>query len=236
MARGRLFVGTSGFSYKEWKPDFYPKELKNAEMLRYYAERLPSVEINNTFYRMPGEGLLRGWMEETPESFAFTLKAPQRITHFAKLANTEELLEYFLSTAAVLGNKLGAILFQCPPSLRYRGELLDDFLGALPRNGMRFAMEFRHPSWDEGGAEQKLAARAVAWCTVDGEGESPRLVETADFVYLRLRKSAYDETELAQWGGKVGAVLDRGTDAYVYFKHEDDPSGVRYALRLREMC
>jgi uncharacterized protein YecE (DUF72 family) len=235
MARGRLFVGTSGFSYKEWKPGFYPQELKNAEMLRYYSERLPSVEINNTFYRMPAEKLLQGWMEETPESFAFTLKAPQRITHIAKLANTEELLEYFLSTARVLGTKLGSILFQCPPYLRYRAELLDGFLAALPQNGMRFAMEFRHPSWSEGEARKKLAARAVAWCTVDGEGESPALVETADFVYVRLRRPSYDEAALATWAGELRPVLERGADAYVYFKHEDDPSGVRYALRLREM-
>lgn len=235
MARGRLLVGTSGFSYKEWKPDFYPAELKNADMLRYYAERLPSVEINNTFYRMPGEKLLRGWMEETPGSFVFTLKAPQRITHVAKLANTAELLDHFLSTARVLGSKLGTILFQCPPYLRYRAELLDGFLAALPESGMRFAMEFRHPSWSEGEAMKKLAARAVAWCTVDGEEGSPALEQTADFVYVRLRKPAYDEQALTRWAGELRAVLDGGADAYVYFKHEDDPGGVRYALRLQEM-
>jgi len=147
--RGRLYAGTSGFAYKTWKPGFYPEKLKSKDMLRYYAERLPSVEINNTFYRMPSEKLLADWCAETPESFLFTLKGPQRITHMARLRDVGDPLAHFLKTARTLGPRLGCILFQCPPYLRYDAALLDAFLAELPEDGMRFAMEFRHPSWGD---------------------------------------------------------------------------------------
>ena len=229
--RGRLYAGTSGFAYKTWKPGFYPEKLKSADMLRYYAERLPSVEINNTFYRMPSEKLLAGWCGETPESFLFTLKAPQRITHIGRLRDVGDPLAHFLKTAQTLGPRLGCILFQCPPYLRYDPALLDAFLAELPNGGMRFAMEFRHPSW--GDAREKLAKRGVAWCGVDGGDDDPVAEPSPQgFVYLRLRKPVYDEAALAGWAKRVGTVLEAGNDAYVYFKHEDDPSGVEYARTL----
>ena len=231
--RGRSYVGTSGFAYKQWKPEFYPEKLKPADMLRYYAERLPSVEINNTFYRMPSAKLVAGWRDETPESFRFTLKAPQRITHVAKLAGAGELVERFLEAARTLGPRLGCLLFQCPPWLRYEAARLDDFLAVLPGDGIRVAMEFRHASWDVREVKAKLAARNVAWCTVDGDESAPRVERTAGtFVYLRLRRSAYDEPLLDTWSATLAPVVDGGADVYVYFKHEDDPSGVRYANRL----
>jgi uncharacterized protein YecE (DUF72 family) len=231
--RGHSYVGTSGFAYKQWKPGFYPEKLKAADMLRYYAERLPSVEINNTFYRMPSPKLVAGWRDETPESFRFTLKAPQRITHVAKLAGAAELVERFLDAARTLGPRRGCLLFQCPPWLRYEASRLDDFLAVLPDGGLRFAMEFRHESWDVPEVKAKLAARNVAWCTVDGDEGVPRVERTAaTFVYLRLRRSAYDDRLLDAWSTALAAVVDGGADAYVYFKHEDDPSGVRYADRL----
>jgi uncharacterized protein YecE (DUF72 family) len=229
---GRLYAGTSGFAYKTWKPGFYPQKLKAAEMLRFYSERLPSVEINNTFYRMPSEKLLTGWCGETPPTFTFTLKAPQRITHIARLRDVGDSLRHFLDTARTLGPRLGCILFQCPPYLRYDAGLLDAFLAELPE-GMRFAMEFRHPSWES--ARASLTARSIAWCSVDGEEVDAEPEQTArDFVYLRLRKPDYDDAALAGWTARLRDVLDRGTDVYVYFKHEDDPSGVQYARGLIE--
>lgn len=230
---GRLYAGTSGFAYRQWKPEFYPAKLKNAEMLRYYARRLPSVEINNTFYRMPTEALLAAWREQTPAGFTFSLKAPRRITHAARLRGVEEPLAAFLRAAHALGPRLGCILFQCPPTLRYEAALLDGFLEVLPREGMRFAMEFRHPSWHDPAVLGRLTDHRVAWCSVDAAGEEPDLEQTAsDFVYLRLRRTAYDDGALGRWRRRVRAVLARGADVYAYFKHEDDPSGVRYAARL----
>jgi uncharacterized protein YecE (DUF72 family) len=235
--RGRLHVGTSGFAYKTWKPEFYPADLKNGDMLRYYAERIPSVEINNTFYRAPTPKLLEGWTAETPASFVFTLKAPQKITHFARLKNADENLEYFLSTARTLGPRLGCILFQCPPNLRYDAKLLDEFLVALPGAPFRFAMEFRHVSWRADEAVAALRKAEVAWCIAEGEGDdTPRFRTAKSFAYLRLRRDTYDDAAIESWSAEVRAILDEGADAYVYFKHEDDPSGVRYAMKMRELC
>jgi uncharacterized protein YecE (DUF72 family) len=231
--RGRVYAGTSGFAYKTWKPGFYPPRLKAADMLRYYAERLPSVEINNTFYRMPTEKLVSTWRDETVESFVFTLKAPQRITHIARLRDVADPLAYFLKSARSLGPRLGCILFQCPPYLRYEPALLDGFLASLPDDGLRFAMEFRHASWGDEEVRTKLAARSIAWCTVDAEDSHPRVEQTAQaFVYLRLRKPVYDEASLSAWAACLDPILDRGADVYVYFKHEDDPAGVEYARGL----
>jgi len=231
--RGTLYAGTSGFAYKTWKPGFYPAELKNAEMLRFYAARLPSVEINNTFYRMPTEKVVTAWRDETPPSFALTLKAPQRITHIGRLKDVGDPLTHFLRVARTLGPRLGCVLFQCPPSLRYDAAVLDRFLAALPAREMRFAMEFRHPSWRDGEAGGELAARGIAWCGVDSEEkDAPAPLPAAGFVYLRLRKPRYDRSALDRWAAALRPVLDGGKDAYVYFKHEDDPDGVEYARTL----
>lgn len=233
---GRLYVGTSGFAYKEWKPEFYPADLKSADMLRYYAERFSSVEMNNTFYRTPTEKRLREWAEQTPESFVFTLKAPQKITHFARLRDPEENLSFFLEAARALGTRLGCILFQCPPSLRYDAELLDGFLAALPGEPFRFAMEFRHASWSTDEVKEKLAANNVAWCVADtDEGKAPMVRTSESFIYLRLRGLEYTDEDLRAWAKETVAVLQDGSDAYVYFKHEDDPSGIRFAQRFREL-
>jgi uncharacterized protein YecE (DUF72 family) len=219
--RGNLFVGTSGFAYKEWKPEFYPADLKPADMLSFYSRRFNSVEINNTFYKMPTEKVLAQWREQTPEDFSFTLKAPQRITHFARLKNVDETLDFFLRTSRdAMGARLGMILFQCPPNLRYDKDLLDSFLALLPGQPFRFAMEFRHDSWTD--AQEQLANNNVAWCVADTDEKKAPLVQTSEaFIYLRAAETR--------------GVLDKGGDAYVYFKHEDDPSGVRYGLRFRQL-
>jgi uncharacterized protein YecE (DUF72 family) len=233
--RGKLFVGTSGFAYKEWKPEFYPADLKAADMLSFYSRRFNSVEINNTFYKMPTEKVLAQWREQTPDDFTFTLKAPQRITHFARLRNVDENLDFFLRTSRdAMGARLGTILFQCPPNLRYDKDLLDSFLALLPGQPFRFAMEFRHDSWVD--AKEQLANNNVAWCVAETDEKKAPLVQTSDaFIYLRLRGLNYTEDDIKAWADEARGVLDKGGDAYVYFKHEDDPSGVRYGLRFREL-
>jgi len=232
---GKLYVGTSGFAYKEWKPEFYPADLKPTDMLSFYYRRFNSVVINNTFYKMPTEKVLAQWREQTPQDFSFTLKAPQRITHFARLKNVDENLNFFLRTARdAMGARLGTILFQCPPTLHYDMDLLDSFLALLPGQPFRFAMEFRHDSWEA--AKGQLADNNVAWCVADTDEKKAPLVQTSEsFVYLRLRGLNYTDDDIQAWVNETRAVLDNGTDAYVYFKHEDDPSGVRYGLRFRDL-
>jgi uncharacterized protein YecE (DUF72 family) len=233
---GTLYLGTSGFAYKEWKPEFYPADLKAADMLSFYAGRFNSVEINNTFYRQPTEDLLRKWTEQTPESFTFTLKASQRITHSKRLRDADEPLGYFLATARALGARLGCILFQCPPNLKRDDDLLTNFLAALPGEPFRFAMEFRHDSWSDEAVRALLARNGVAWCVADTDQAKAPMVRTArSHVYLRLRGLNYAEEDLRAWAREARTALDDGADAYVYFKHEDDPSGVRYARRFREL-
>lgn len=238
--RGTLYVGTSGFAYGEWKPDFYPADLKNDGMLTFYASRLPSVEINYTFYREPAQKTIDGWVGKTPDGFRFALKANRKITHVRRLVNADDVFERFLESARGLGSRLGPILFQCPPTLPYDAGVLDGFLARLPGGDMphpiRATMEFRHPTFDTPDCRYKLAANGVALCVADTDERDAELLRTAkDFVYLRLRKLAYDDDALKRWAESIGGVLDDGTDAYVYFKHEDTASGAMYALALREM-
>jgi uncharacterized protein YecE (DUF72 family) len=230
---GAAYIGTSGFAYKEWKPEFYPADVKDKQMLTFYSRRFGSVEINNTFYRMPTETLLRTWCEQTPETFRFTLKAPQRITHFQRLRDTEETVEVFLRAAKVLGARLGCILFQLPPNMKRDDALLEDFLSRLPGDPFRFAFEFRNDSWNDDDVRSVLNANHVALCVADTDAKRATMVQTAkDFIYLRLRGLDYSDDDIATWTSDVGRALEAGTDAYVYFKHEDDPSGVRYAQRM----
>ncbi|HEX9775406.1 MAG TPA: DUF72 domain-containing protein [Actinomycetota bacterium] len=232
---GHLYAGTSGFAYKEWKPGFYPADLPQKHFLRYYAEHVPSVEINNTFYRTPTETLLTGWTEQSPPEFRFTLKAPQRITHYRRLREVDEDLGYFLTAARALGERLGAILFQCPPTLRYDEQLLKDFLAVLPGEPFRFAMEFRHSSWDTGEARAHLHANNVAWCVAETGDDLPYVQTAQGFAYLRLRRDGYTQADVERWARAVGPALDAGSDVYAYFKHEDSTEGVRAAQRLIEL-
>lgn len=236
MARGRLFVGTSGFAYREWVGPFYPPGTKSTRMLGYYAGEFRSVEVNYTFRRTPTPSTLAGWKAQTPEGFVFALKANQGITHFARLVDAGERLERFLQSVVPLGERLGPVLFQCPPNLPYDPDVLDGFLADLARlgAGRRYAMEFRHPSFDTDGVREKLAASGVAWCAADTEESPARFVRTAsDFAYLRLRREGYEEKALAGWGEAIGEALEQGIDVYAYLKHEDSASGPRDAALLR---
>ncbi|MFP5225598.1 MAG: DUF72 domain-containing protein [Actinomycetota bacterium] len=235
MPQGRLFVGTSGFAYKEWKPEFYPEDLKNTQMLEYYSQRFPSVEINNTFYRMPTEKVLQQWTTQTPEGFLLTLKASQRITHHSRLKDADELVSYFLGVARALEDRLGVVLFQCPPNLKHDQERLESFVASLPGRPYRFAMEFRHDSWATDEVFDLLAGNGIAWCVSDTrEKPAPMRQTSKKHVYLRLRGVDYSDAELDTWFSRVQEALDSGADAFVYFKHEDDPSGIRYARRMLE--
>jgi uncharacterized protein YecE (DUF72 family) len=227
----QLLAGTSGFSYKEWLGKFYPEKLPGEGMLRYYAERLATVEINNTFYRMPDEATLARWAREVPEPFSFTLKAPRRITHVKRLKETEPDVAEFLRRAQLLGDKLAVILFQLPPFLKKDLPRLKDFLALLP-SGQRTAFEFRNESWHDAEVYDALRERKAMLCVTDtDEGDTP-VVTTSDCGYLRLRRTHYDDAELRAWTERIAALkLNR---AYVYFMHEDDALGTRWARRLNE--
>ncbi len=227
----QLLAGTSGFSYKEWLGKFYPEKLPGEAMLRYYAERLPTVEINNTFYRMPAEAMLARWAGEVPDRFEFTLKAPRRITHEKRLKEAEPDVAEFVRRAQLLGTKLGVLLFQLPPYLKKDLVRLRDFLALLPQ-GTRAAFEFRNESWQSDDVYEALRARGAMLCVTDTEeGETP-FVATTDQGYLRLRRTHYDDADLRGWAERIATQpLQR---MYVYFMHEDDAVGTGFAQRLTE--
>jgi uncharacterized protein YecE (DUF72 family) len=225
----QLLAGTSGYSYKEWLGHFYPEKLPASEMLQYYAERFPTVEINNTFYRMPAESMLAQWTEQVPDHFLFTLKAPRRITHENRLRDSEANVTEFLRRADVLGGKLGMLLFQLPPYLKKDVPRLLDFLALLP-SGKPVAFEFRNASWQDDEVYDALKSRAAILCVTDtDEGDTP-FVATADCGYVRLRRTHYDDDELRAWAKQIAArALPR---TYVYFMHEDEALGTKFADRL----
>ncbi len=228
--------GTSGWSYKEWKGTFYPSDLASDDMLRHYATRLPSVEINNSFYRIPKEKVLLEWADQVPADFRFVLKASRRITHINRLANEDGTLEYFLRTINVLGERLGPTLFQCPPSLRKDMVRLRDFLALVPRT-WRAALEFRHASWFTDEVYDALRGHDIALVAVDedeGEGAGAPLVPTASWGYLRLRRTDYTDDTLKAWIERI-----RGQpwqEAYAFLKHDEEKgTGPEAATRLREL-
>ena len=229
----QLLAGTSGFSYKEWLGKFYPEKHAADQMLRYYAGQFATVEINNTFYRMPAETMLAHWAEEVPENFVFALKAPRRITHEKRLHEAEPDVAEFLRRAQALHGKLGVILFQLPPYLKKDLPRLEAFLGAIPAD-RRVAFEFRNESWQDEEVYAALRAKGAMLCYTDtDEGDSPPVVATADCAYLRLRRTHYDDSELGDWAGRIAALsLER---VYVYFMHEDDALGAVFARKLLDL-
>lgn len=215
----QIFTGTSGFSYPEWCGHFYPEALPGAQMLCYYATRLATVEINNTFYRMPNPDLVAAWRDEVPDSFCFAVKASRRISHQKKLVDVSEDVAHLFGVVDVLGAKLGPVLFQTPPFLKKDLAVLRDFLACLPQ-GRLAALEFRHPSWFSDDVYSALSESNVALVAGDLEEEerSPPLVATANFGYLRLRRMDYEPQGIAEWGERIAA--QRWQSAYAYLKHE----------------
>jgi uncharacterized protein YecE (DUF72 family) len=253
-----IWVGTSGYNYPEWKGRFYPPGLASSKMLPYYAARFPTVEINYTFYRMPTEKLVAGWAAQTPLPYRLTLKAPRRITHDSRLRNCGELVRTFCQVAGTLGDKLGALLFQLPPSAKKDLALFDAFLEELPPKAPA-AFEFRHASWVDGEVFGRLRARNFAWCVADtGRGEaaaregrkaaeaspsdaphvgdgSPREVPvTADYAYFRLRDEGYTPGDIARWADTIARETASCRDVFVYFKHEDEGKGPEFARLLMD--
>lgn len=228
-----IWIGTSGYAYKEWKGSFYPEKMAPAKMLPYYAERLRTVEINATYYRAPTEKALANWSAQTPSHFKLTLKAPKRITHEKRLRDCAEETRSFCQVAATLGAKLGALLFQLPPSIQKDLGLFDTFLAALPEE-VCAAFEFRHPSWLDAEIHARLRARNLALCIADSEDFSTPLTTTADYAYFRLRDEGYSLSDIIRWAQIVQEASRKSRDVFVYFKHEDTGKGPEFARKMIE--
>jgi uncharacterized protein YecE (DUF72 family) len=226
-------VGASGFSYKEWLGNFYPPKLAGSKMLAYYAERLATVEINYTFRAMPRRAMLERWAEQTPAHFRFALKAPQRITHFARLRNAADSTGFFVETAGALGERLGPALFQLPPDFERDVPRLRDFLAMLAGR-IRAAFEFRNASWfDDRAALQALADHGAALCIAESDRIASPVERTAPFIYVRLRKETYDDEALGAWAARLKTLSAGAEELYVFFKHETGAPAL--AARLRAM-
>jgi uncharacterized protein YecE (DUF72 family) len=228
-----LWVGTSGYAYPEWRGSFYPQKMQTTKMLPYYAEHFPTVEINNTFYRMPNAKILEGWSAQVPEQFKLTLKAPQRITHQKRLKDCADDVKYFLEVASTLGPKLGAILFQTPPYLRMNLEVFDGFLEMLPP-GLMAAFEFRHKSWMEADVFSRLQAKGLALCVADSENFSTPVEITAGYAYFRLRDEGYLPADIERWAQVIREKTAACSEVFVYFKHEEAGIGAEFAKQLIE--
>jgi uncharacterized protein YecE (DUF72 family) len=225
------WVGTSGYNYPEWRGSFYPLKMPTVKMLPYYAEHFTTVEINYTFYHAPTAKILGGWSAQTPPGFRFTLKAPKRITHDARLRDCADSLRHFVETAATLGPKLGILLFQLPPYFRKDLAVLDAFLAMLPQE-VRAAFEFRHASWLDEEVYARLKARNLALCVADGEKLSIPLEITATYGYFRLRDEGYTEEGIARWAQTIGEKSSHCSDVFVYFKHEEAGKGPQFARQF----
>lgn len=231
-----LYVGTSGYAYKEWKGRFYPPRLPASQMLRFYSQRLTTVEINYTFYRLPAPATLEEWLKATPAHFKFALMANQRITHSQRLQGSELALRRFLQVATqlALANRLGPILFQLPADFTCDLERLDAFLGLRPR-AARFAFHFQHSSWFTDEVYAMLRRHHTAIALVETDETAPPVVSTADFIYLRLQRAAYTDAELKLWKEKLDTWRATGHDVYAYFKPKEPGRGPAYAQCLREL-
>lgn len=230
---GTLRVGTSGYSYKQWKGSFYPEKLPDREMLSYYASQFSTVEINHSFYRMPTESTLLNWAKSVPKGFRFALKANQQITHIQRLRNSESTLKRFLEVASVLndGDHLGPILIQLPPTFKFDKPLLEDFLALRPP-AFLFAFEVRHASWYTEETYALLRKHDTALCLSETEKQTPPDLVTAGFAYARLRLENYTAKQLAAWRSRFDEWLAQGMDVYAYCKHEDEGKGPEYARKI----
>lgn len=230
----RLYVGTSGYSYKEWKGTFYPEKISAKEMLPYYASRLPAVELNNTFYRLPQESMVEGWRSQVPDSFRFSIKASQRITHFKRLKDAENETKYLLDTVGLLQDRLGVVLFQLPPNMKKDLDRLEKFLHNLPP-GTPASFEFRHPTWFDDDVLALLRSWNYPLCVSDTDDlPVDHIDKTADWGYLRLRRVNYAEVDLTAW---LNRIQTQGwKTVYVFFKHEDEGTGPKLAGQFLQLA
>jgi uncharacterized protein YecE (DUF72 family) len=229
-----LYVGTSGYSYKEWKGSFYPEKLPAKQMLAYYGERFRTVEVNYTFRRLPTAAVLKTWTDAVSADFRFALKAPERITHRKRLKDAGDLLTNFLTVADQLKRRLGPLLFQLPPNFKKDAPRLQTFLELLPAK-RRAAFEFRHASWFDDEVFQLLRDHNVALCIADADDDlEVPVVGTADWGCLRLRRAYYDDAALKKWWKQIGQ--EDWSDAFVFFKHEDEAKGPQFARRFLQLA
>jgi uncharacterized protein YecE (DUF72 family) len=230
----KILVGASGYSYKEWRGKFYPQKISPKEMLRFYAQRLSAVEINNTFYHMPTERVLTSWAEQVPDDFIFAFKAPRVITHLKRLRDVGGETEYLFRALSVLDRRLGPVLFQFPKSFREDRPRFKDFLALIPAN-LPCAFEFRHPSWLEAEILDLLGENGYSLCLADAEeSPAPEIIQTAPWGYLRLRRVDYADADLSQWLKKI--LSQKWEKAFIFFKHEEEAKGPEMAMRFRELA
>ena len=228
------WIGTSGFQYAEWKGTFYPEDLPAAKMLAFYAERFSTTEINYTFHRIPSAKTIDNWKLKTPATFRFSLKAPQKVTHYARLRECADTVRYFHDVTSSLGEKLGPVLFQLPPNFKKDTVLLADFVNSLP-DGMRAAFEFRHETWFADDVFEVLRSRGAALCIADMEDITTPPVATAGYGYLRLRREDYESKDVARWAEFIRGQESGWGDVFIYFKHEDAGIGPRLAREMIEL-
>jgi uncharacterized protein YecE (DUF72 family) len=228
------WIGTSGFQYAEWKGTFYPEDLSSAKMLPFYSERFNTTEINYTFHRIPAPKTIENWCKLTPETFRFGLKAPQKITHFSRLRDCGDTVDYFYDVVSGLGSRLGPILFQLPPNLKKDTALLEHFSECLPAS-MRAAFEFRDASWFDEEVFSILRRRNACLCIADSEKLATPFQPTADWGYLRLRREDYQASDVTRWAETVKSQNDKWSDAFVYFKHEESGIGPKLASQMLEI-
>lgn len=228
----QLQIGTSGYQYKEWKGLFYPDDLPASRMLEYYAGKFNSTEINYTFRSLPSAKSIENWSRQTPATFTFSFKAPQRITHFARLRDCQEIVEAFARSIEAMGPKTGAVLFQLPPNFQKDAARLSAFLALLPK-AVRAAFEFRHPSWFDDEIYAALRKHHAALCLAEDDELATPHVATAPFGYLRLRRTKYTPAALKKWAAFVEE--QKWKSASIYFKHEETGAGPRYAAQLQKL-
>ena len=238
--RGTIRIGTSGWNYDHWKGPFYPDDLAQKDWLAFYAERFPTVEVNNTFYQLPEKKTVRAWLDDAPDDFVFAVKASRYITHMKKLKDPKESLRRFLEATEVFGDRLGPVLFQLPPSWNVNEERLATFLEALP-DDLRCAFEFRDESWFNDDIMELLRSHGSAFCVYHLAGRrSPKEV-TADFTYVRLHgpgdkyEGSYDQRALSGWAGAFSSWADKGLDVFCYFDNDDSGYAAKNAGSLAEM-
>lgn len=234
-----IHIGLSGYSYKPWQgPDrFYPEKLKSTEFLRYYAGRFKTVELDGVWYRLPTEQMVRGWLDQTPSGFIFSPKAHRQITHMHRLRpDAVAFVQVMLNRLAPLmeQERLGPVLLQLPPNFRRDDDRLKTFLEQVPRT-VRWALEFRHESWHVSEVEELVRHYGVSWVAADTDESPAQICDTADFWYVRLRRSQYTKAALAEWATRFTDMAGRGKDCFVYCKHEDAGSPWVWADQLIEM-
>lgn len=235
----RYYIGTSGWHYDHWRHRFYPGELARAKWLEFYARHFATVELNNSFYRLPSEAAFAAWHDSSPADFSFAVKVSRFITHIKRLRNCEEAVENFISRAKFLGEKLGPLLYQLPPNTHRNDEVLESFLSTLPQ-GMKHVVEFRHQSWLEEAVFEILHKYNVGLCAFDMPSLSCPLVATADFAYIRfhgstgLYSSCYSNEELADWAQKLTNLAANLNEVYIYFNNDAEAFAVKNAMTFRD--